>query len=227
MSDNKVSWHPPMLPPEKLNPKFRFDQLKFEDCINFLRFNPKEPKKTKQYSEKVKELHHKWQNVMVEEAKVQSPKFKIKSDPNISVEFFESLEKIANRLNCDVEDLAGIMYRESRFDPQAESPSGKYTGLIQMDKETFENCIKLKNRCTYEQYCKLPREEQLKYAEEYLRFRINEKGLTGKKLSGGEIYTLIHVPSHIHNSEEIKKHQARVDRAKKVPLKYKKMNIKT
>ena len=71
-----------------------------------------------------------------------------------------------------------------------------------------------------EKYINLPREEQLKYAEAYLQFRIDEKKLTGKKLSGGELWTLIKSPAKINNKNFVKKIQTKIDNLKLIPLKY-------
>ncbi len=168
-------------------------------------------------------LHSKWQTVMEEESKVKQHRFKC--DPNISVKFFDEITKIAKNINCNPEDLAAIIYKESHFDPRVKSSSGKYSGLIQMDKMTFDS-LEVKNKCTYREYCRLPREKQLKYTEAYLKFRIDEKGLKGKRLSGGQIYTLIRRPADINKPSTVRAHQRSVDDAKKVPAKMKKLNTK-
>lgn len=169
-------------------------------------------------------LHSDWAKVMREEAKNHIPSYN--PDPNISKKFFQEIVQTAERLNCNPEDLAAAMYRESHFDPQISSSSGKYKGLIQMDKQAFklalEHAVKTGNKridpkMTYDKYAKLPREQQIKYAEAYLKFRIDEAGLTGKKINGGQLYVLIHVPSHIDNPKEVRKHQAYIAKAKKVP----------
>ena len=179
--------------------------------------------KKKQSSTVAQKLHSDWQKVMKEESKVKQNRFKC--DPNISVNFFNEITKIAKNINCKPEDLAAIIYKESHFDPKAKSSSGKYVGLIQMDKMTFDS-LEMKNKCSYREYCRLPREKQLKYTEAYLKFRIREKGLKGKSLSGGQVYTLIRRPADIHNHVVVNRHQKTVDETKKVPAKMKKLNTK-
>lgn len=149
--------------------------------------------------------------------------------PNLSQEFFDEITAMSKRLNCNPEDLAALMFNESRFNPKADG--GKYHGLIQMDntalktvtayafKTQGKNC-KLDKNITMEKYINLPREEQLKYAEAYLQFRIDEKKLTGKKLSGGELWTLIKSPAKINNKNFVKKIQTKIDNLKLIPLKY-------
>lgn len=192
--------------------------------FNFKKFS--RPLTLKELADKqeVEKLHSDWAKVMREEAKNHIPSYN--PDPNISKKFFQEVVETAERLNCKSEDLAAAMYRESHFDPQISSSSGKYKGLIQMDKQAFklalEHAVKTGNKridpkMTYDKYAKLPREQQIKYAEAYLKFRIDEAGLTGKKLNGGQLYVLIHVPSHIDNPKEVKKHQAYIAKAKKVP----------
>ena len=162
-------------------------------------------------------LHSDWQPVLEAESKVKQSK--IKCDPNISQNFFVEVENTAKNLNCKAEDLAAIIYRESHFDPAVKDSTKKYTGLIQMDKEAFDSIPGKK--CTYAQYCKLPREKQIKYSEKYLQMRIDEKGLKGKKLTGGQLYTLIWRPRDINKPQIVNQAQEKVNKAKKVPEKFK------
>ncbi len=234
MSDDRnVNWRPPMKAPQEdyskmfklnLDKVFRPDWVK-GSLWNSAKKTEKSSKSAiqKNVSPEAQKLHKEWQAVMEVESKVKQNRVKI--DPNISVQFFDEITKAAKRLNCKPEDLAAIIYRESHFDPQIKSSTGKYAGLIQMDKVTFDS-LKVDNKCTYAQYCKLPREKQLKYVEAYLKFRIEEKGLSGKRLSGGQIYTLIHRPKDVDKPSALRIHQRHVDEAKKVPAKMKKINTK-
>lgn len=234
MSDDKnINWRPPMKAPQidySKMIKLDLDKIAHPEWMkSSLWEHTSKPSKNKSKSSsntpsyEAQKLHSKWKIVMEEEAKVKQNRIKI--DTNISVKFFDEITNIAKRINCSPEDLTAIIYRESHFDPQVKSSSGNYSGLIQMDKTSFDS-LKVKNKCTYAEYCKLPREKQLKYTEAYLKFRIDEKGLTGKKLSGGQIYTLIHRPKDIDKPSAVKIHQRHVDEAKKVPEKIKKINTK-
>lgn len=174
---------------------------------------------TKTNSTTAEKLHSDWQLVLTEEAKVKQSK--VKCNPNISEKFFTEIEEAAKRLKCKPEDLAAIIYRESHFDPKAKN--GQYLGLIQMDKTAFDSIPDRK--CTYSQYCKLPREKQLNYAEKYLQMRINEKGLKGKNLTGGQLYTLIWRPADINKKSTVNEAQKRVNAAKQVPATMKKTKL--
>lgn len=233
MGDKKVSNINYLKPPTPQLPSL-IETMKDirKPVFNFKKL-PKPPKQPtiKECGDKyiAEKLYNDWVKVMQEEAKNHISAFK--PDPNISKKFFEDIVKTAERLNCKPEDLAAAMYRESHFDPTTKSSSGKYKGLIQMDEQALKDsvnyAVKTDNRqinpdIKYKEYAKLPREKQLKYAEAYLKFRIDEKGLTGKKLTGGQLYTLIRVPNSINNSKEVKKHQEYINKAKKVPSEIKK-----
>lgn len=160
---------------------------------------------------KGEELHEKWTQMC----------------PKVSEEFFEKVTEMADRLNFSPEDLCAIMFQESGFKPNAHGKNAKtgadYYGLIQMDATAFKTVTafaretegkdcKLDPNMTFAKYAKLPREKQLLYSEAYLKFRINEKGLTGQKLSGGQLWTLINSPANIKNSAFIAKNQAKIDK---------------
>lgn len=231
--DKKINWHPPMeLPPEEKtnflgwkNPIqiFGTQQTCFVplETPTFMLYNRQSANinaEQKKYSPTVLKLHSGWAKVMEEEAKNHAPFFE--PDPNISKDFFDKIEAMAKRLNINAEDLAAIIYLESHFDPQVSSSSGKYHGLIQMDKKTFDNICK-SSGITYEQYCKLSREKQLKYTEIYLKYRIKEAGLKGK-VSGAQIYALIHRPADVNKKSELMERQRRINRAKNIFNKYSK-----
>ena len=140
--------------------------------------------------------------------------------PNLSKEFFHELVEISKRIKCSAEDFAAILFLESRFDPKATG-NGVH-GLIQMDQTALNNACEFANlpKISIKNYKKLPREKQLKYAEAYIKFRIDEKNLTGKKLSGGKLWALIKSPKRFNNNSFVKNLQKKIDQAKKIPLKY-------
>ena len=225
--DKKINWHPPMKAPQvnylekfslDFNKTLSPDWMKNSLWYKMLHSNKNNNGKAAETSSpEALKLCDDWRKVMEAESKVKQNKVKI--DPNISLKFFEELTETAKRLNCSPEDLAAIIYGESHFDPQIKNSTGKYTGLIQMDKRSFDS-LQVDNKCTYEEYCKLPREKQLKYVEAYLKYRIEEKGLTGKKLSGGQVWTLIKRPASIHDNAFVKRQQKHVDALKREPSKY-------
>ena len=206
--DKKLQGISPLRPNSVKLPDFKLELPIFKPVFNF----KKEAERVKEKNIS-QERHDSWSNVV----------------PKLSQKFFNELTAMSKRLNCNPEDLAALMFRESRFDPKANG--GNYYGLIQMDEASLnaavqhdfktegENC-KLDKNITMEKYINLPREEQLKYAEAYLKFRIDEKHLTGKKLSGGQLWTLIKRPASINNPKFVKKIQQKIDSIKEIPLKY-------
>lgn len=197
----------PLRPDSIKLPELKFELPKFNPIFNFKKpAEPIEPKKEKNIS---KELHDSWTKVL----------------PRLSQEFFDELTAVSERLNCNPEDLAAIIFKESRFDPAAKG-AGVY-GLIQMDATALKTAIAHANKNGHKlksviisEYNKMPREQQIKYSEAYIQFRIDEKNLTGKKLSGGQLWTLIKRPSNIHNKKFINKLQRIIDNTKNLPLKY-------
>lgn len=209
MSDEqKIQGMGPLKQPDSIKlPKLKFELPTFQPIFNFNK--PVEtPQETKKKSIS-QELHDSWTKVF----------------PRLSQEFFDELTAMAERINCKPEDLAAIMFKESRFDPAAKG-AGVY-GLIQMNATALKVAIahanknghKLKN-VTISEYHKMPREQQIKYSEAYIQFRIDEKKLTGKKLSGGQLWTLIKRPASINNKKFINKLQKIIDNAKNIPLNY-------
>lgn len=209
MSDEqKIQGMGPLKQPDSIKlPKLKFELPTFQPIFNFNK--PVEtPQETKKKSIS-QELHDSWTKVF----------------PRLSQEFFDELTAMAERINCKPEDLAAIMFKESRFDPAAKG-AGVY-GLIQMDSTALKTAIAHANKnghklksVTISEYNKMPREQQIKYSEAYIQFRIDEKNLTGKKLSGGQLWTLIKRPSNIHNKKFINKLQRIIDNTKNLPLKY-------
>lgn len=206
-NDNFIKGIGPLRPTSKQQTKVNFELPIFKPIFEFKKENQPKERNISQ------ELYDGWSNVV----------------PHLSQEFFNELTAMSKRLNCNPEDLAALMFHESKFNPKAKG--GEYHGLIQMNETSLkaatqhafktqgENC-KLDKNITMEKYINLPREKQLKYAEAYLQFRIDEKHLTGKKLNGGQIWTLIKRPASINNKAFVKKIQQKIDKLKEIPLKY-------
>lgn len=206
-NDNNIKGIGPLRPNSIKLPELKYELPMFKSVFNFKK--PAESIETKNEKSISKELHDNWTKVF----------------PRLSQEFFDELTAVSERLNCNPEDLAAIIFKESRFDPAAKG-AGVY-GLIQMDAAALKTAInhanknghKLKN-VTITEYYNMPREQQIKYSEAYIQFRIDEKKLTGKKLSGGQLWTLIKRPSNINNKKFINKLQRIIDNTKNLPLKY-------
>lgn len=164
MSDEqKIQGMGPLKQPDSIKlPKLKFELPTFQPIFNFNK--PVEtPQETKKKSIS-QELHDSWTKVF----------------PRLSQEFFDELTAMAERINCKPEDLAAIMFKESRFDPAAKG-AGVY-GLIQMDATALKVAIahanknghKLKN-VTISEYHKMPREQQIKYSEAYIHLELMKK----------------------------------------------------
>jgi len=65
---------------------------------------------------------------------------------------------------------------------------------------------------SFEQYKKLSREKQIKYSEYYIKFWINKKGLKGQKLSGKEVWALIHSPAKFDSKTELRQREIKLNK---------------
>lgn len=176
-------------------------------------FEIKEPEEKRTEAEK---LHESWDNVV----------------GGLSQEFFDEIEAMSKRLMCKPEDLAALIYGESRFSPKSADGQG-HNGIIQLDNYSLQKSIeyslkhdkqssKLDKDMNMSDFVKLSKEEQLPYAEAYLHLMKDECGLKGKKLSGGKLWGLIKSPrlTKSNNQEFIKKLEHQLDSIKDIPLKY-------
>ncbi len=210
--DNKVNWHPPLkyTPTPPSISDFGFIDKKTRESI--FSFSASIPNDSANQSKTAEDLYIAWSKVV----------------PGLSQSFFNELDKLSSKLGCTTEDLAAIIFKESGFNPKATN--GINVGLIQMDESALKNAVKfaykkygddcgLKKNITFNEYKNLSANEQLKYAEAYLNFRIDDKGLHGKKLSGAECWTLIKRPGSINNKNFVNKLQKTIDSTKKIPFK--------
>ena len=60
-----------------------------------------------------------------------------------------------------------------------------------------------KKNILFSTYSGLSRERQFEYASAYLRYRIHEQGLNGKKITSNQLWALIHRPFHCKKSDEL------------------------
>lgn len=104
--------------------------------------------------------------------------------------FLNEVKAMAGRLNCDYRDLLGVMNAESGLNSQAVNSKSGATGLIQFMPKTAASLgtstSQLKN---------MSPTQQLKYVEKYLSREIQSRGLQGKRLSAGDLYTLVFMPA--------------------------------
>ena len=109
--------------------------------------------------------------------------------------FLNEVKAMAGRLNCDYRDLLGVMNAESGLNSQAVNSKSGATGLIQFMPQTAASLGtstgQLKN---------MSPTQQLKYVEKYLSQQIKSNGLQGKRLSAGDLYTLVFMPAKSGNN---------------------------
>lgn len=127
------------------------------------------------FSYNAEELKNKW--------KKKKPKL------NLSNAFFNKVVEIAKRIECDPNDLMGIMNSESGLNPAAVNRFSNATGLIQFMPSTaraFNTSVSaLRN---------MSAERQLDYVEKYLISNKKSAGLRGK-VDAGTLYTLVFLPA--------------------------------
>lgn len=99
-------------------------------------------------------------------AKVLSESWSVIVNEKVKPEFFQKVINFANKVKTDPIDLTFILFRESKFNPKAKN--GSYVGLIQMDKNAFNECVG--RMMEYEQYKKEHPQEKISL-QDYLKLR--------------------------------------------------------
>lgn len=123
-----------------------------------------------------------------------------KKKPNLDLsdEFYSKIIKISKKIQCEPNDLMGIINLETRgtFSPSVPNPSTGATGLIQfMPKYVHEygtTISKLKN---------MTREEQLDYVEIYFDKKIKAHKIKGK-IDSATLYALVFYPEASNKTGE-------------------------
>ena len=116
--------------------------------------------------------------------------------PNLQLsdEFYRRIIEISQKIECDPNDLMGVINIESAFKPNAQNKSTNATGLIQfmpdVAKEYGTTVDELKN---------MPAERQLDYVEQYFVKNKKSKKLNGR-LSAGTLYALVFYPALVSGS---------------------------
>ena len=114
--------------------------------------------------------------------------------PNVKLDkaFLDKVKQIAQRINCDYKDLLAVMNSESGLKSTAQNPNGGATGLIQFMPATAKalgtTTNALKNMTPI---------QQLDYVEKFYLKNIKAFGLSGKKLTAGDLYTLTFLPAKV------------------------------
>ena len=106
--------------------------------------------------------------------------------------FCAKVEEISKKINCNPQDLIGLMQSESGLNPSIVNSIGA-TGLIQFLPSTAKSLgtstSELKNMSAI---------DQLDYVEKFFENWINTHNINGKKLSAGDLYTLCFLPAYIN-----------------------------
>lgn len=106
--------------------------------------------------------------------------------------FLNRVKQIAQKINCDYKDLLAVMNSESGLKSDAVNQNGGATGLIQFMPQTAKRLgtttAALKNMTPI---------QQLDYVEKFYVDNIKSRGLSGKRLTAGDLYTLTFMPAKI------------------------------
>lgn len=116
---------------------------------------------------------------------------KKKPDLNLSDEFYQKVVQISKNINCDPNDLMGIMNLETRgtFEPDKKNKKSGAIGLIQfMDGSASDLGT------TRDALSKMTAEEQLDYVEKYFKMEIKRRKVKGQ-IDGVTLYTLVFYPA--------------------------------
>lgn len=104
--------------------------------------------------------------------------------------FLNEVKAMAGRLNCNYQDLLGVMNSESGLNAQAVNGKSGATGLIQFMPSTARSL-----GTSTEELRNMSPTQQLKYVEKFLQTNIKSRGLQGKQLSPGDLYALVFMPA--------------------------------
>lgn len=118
----------------------------------------------------------------------KSPKIKLDKA------FLNKTKDIADKIDCDYNDLLAVMNSESRLNSTARNSKSNATGLIQFMPRTAKEL-----GTTVEELKAMTPVEQLDYVEKFFIKVKNRYGFKGKKLSGADLYALVFMPARAKN----------------------------
>ena len=118
-----------------------------------------------------------------------------KMGKDLSPAFVEKVKQVAQRLNCNYEDLLAIMNSESGLNPQAQNRSSGAVGLIQFMGVAIQQLNKTYGlNLTAAKIKNMSAVEQMDLVEKYL-LRCKKMAFpSNAKLSGADLYSLIFLP---------------------------------
>lgn len=116
---------------------------------------------------------------------------KKKPDLNLSDEFYQKVVQISKNINCDPNELMGIMNFETRgtFKPDVKNKKSGAIGLIQFMDDSASDL-----GTTRDALSKMTAEEQLDYVEKYFKMEIKRRKVKGQ-IDGVTLYTLVFYPA--------------------------------
>lgn len=116
-------------------------------------------------------------------------------DQKLGSGFANKLEEISQRLNCNPEDLVGLMYSESGLSASIQNSNGGATGLIQF----MPNTAKAMGTTTNELKNMTP-VQQLDYVEKCINMSKGVAGMSSnEKVDAGTLYGLVFLPAVADN----------------------------
>lgn len=114
---------------------------------------------------------------------------------NFSPEFINRVKDIAQKLNCDWQDLMGVMQAESGINPQQWNKGRTAVGLIQF---TDLSVAELNQKCglnlTKEKIAQMSDMQQLDLVEKYLTIAKSYRFPSSARLSSGDLYAIVFLP---------------------------------
>lgn len=129
----------------------------------------------------------------------------VKVIPDFSDEFAQLIVESSQEIKCSPEDLAALLFKESRFNPKASC--GSFKGIGQMNSRSLRIAIDyaLKNQnvnvdfmMSMKKFKTLSREEQLPYVRNYL-LAMKDLAKIPKEshIDAGHLYGLVYTPSNV------------------------------
>lgn len=114
---------------------------------------------------------------------------------DLGPEFINKVKEIAKNINCDWQDLLGVMQAESGINPQQWNPGRTAVGLIQF---TDLSVTELNQKCglnlTKEKISQMSAIEQLDLVEKYLKIAKSYTFSPSAKLSSADLYAVVFLP---------------------------------
>lgn len=118
-----------------------------------------------------------------------------KMGKDLSPAFVEKVKQVAQRLNCNYEDLIAIMNSESGLNPQAQNRGSGAVGLIQFMGVAIQQLNKTYGlNLTAAKIKNMSAIEQMDLVEKYLLMCKKMAFPSNAKLSGADLYSLIFLP---------------------------------